>query len=219
MAARKYIYAIGLTGCGIFSYYNYVKYIVPTTKLDTPPSNSLLHEEYFANITEKRWSDCYKLEMKIEDKTVSVPPNEMLSTLIAKCLYTSPMFKMEKGLLKMAGIWKHNAQQIQNCNFEINDSIGVWKVIQKNNNEILFQFHDPTLNWTGATYLALHISNKNGDGNSDVIVQFGTASVKPKQLPFIAKILLPFHGLYSRMLLVSMTHTFINHSIVQNDVD
>ena len=128
-------------------------------------------------------------------------------------------FKFEKYLLRKLGMFNRTDNNIldNNTNFDISNEIGVWTVVAKTNNEILFEFSDPS-GWIGATYLSIYennennINNDNNDKNVENIdnidnfawkVCFGSASIQPPQLPILSRVFTPFHSIYSRVLLVS----------------
>ena len=188
------------------------------------------------------WSDLYettvylplskeglieKLKERAQDKesNVNIDQRDFLSTFLTKSWLMSNVFDFEKRLLRYIGMMKKSDDEIldSSTTFEITNEIAVWTVVAKNQNEILFEFKDPA-GWTGGTYLAMypqhaqHAANKkiidaNGVEQFECKVCFGSASIEPPTLPLLAKMVLPIHSLYTRMLLVSTAEKLKNDSI------
>eukprot|EP00483_Globobulimina_turgida_P013182 UN13206 len=213
-ASRLPLYlALGFVTYSGYSFYD--KFIHSTTKLQHTPSTCLLDQKCHETLFSKpSWSDCYQIEVKgikVTNKdydSMDVTVNALISELIAKSLYTSSVFKMEKYLFRKLGYWNLTEEDLLNSRFNIGEIFGVFKVISKTNDQILFEWHDEYSNWTGITYLSANVVSSSNDSNCnciDILVTFGTGSVKPLQLPLVAKLFAPFHGIYSSMLLVSPT--------------
>eukprot|EP01084_Bolivina_argentea_P130317 230040_1 len=209
-------------GCGTYSGYSfYNKFIYPTTKVEPPPTSLLDQRLQQALFSKPGWNDCYQIQKKTiqianSDKKSIVDINSIMSELIAKSLFTSTIFTMEKHLVRKVGYWKHTytKEELSNSRYNIGEKYGLWKVISKTNDQILFEWKDPYSGWTGVSYLSANVSRAKSDDNCiDIAVLFGTGSVKPLELPWISKLFTPFHGVYSRMLLVSTVDQFISEFV------
>ncbi|KAF0981487.1 hypothetical protein FDP41_012144 [Naegleria fowleri] len=116
----------------------------------------------------------------------------------ARAFFTSKAFTPERYVLKLATSFSSNEQNRQNLNieeikrlnFQIGDQVGVFRVVDRNENEILFETEVGTLTWLG-------FSN-NGHSPNGKTLHFGSAVLKQN---FLVKVLTPFHHLYSRYLL------------------
>ena len=197
---------------GGFSFHN--KFIAPTTRLERPPSSSLLERTCYGpsdpsklHIHAPCWSDTYQIILENVNITNK---SQATSERIAKSLFVSSAFRVERCLLRKAGIWKRSEDELVNSPYHIEEEFGPFKVAAKTENQILFEWHDPYSHWKGITYLSADICPLQGHTNTvDITVQFGTGSVEPRQLPLMARVLSSVHGIYSRILLVSMADAFI----------
>ena len=144
--------------------------------------------------------------------------NNEYSTLITKSWLTCHAFGFEKWLWRKLGSLKKNDAEIVASTYDIDDTIGIWKVVAKTNNEILLKFNVPHTNWVGATYISVYPTNNSNSNKienpdneeNEWTVCFGTARINPPRLliPTLNNFIVPVHSLYSRMLLASTARKF-----------
>lgn len=222
-------FVLGIGTYGGYSFYN--KFIASTKKLEKAPSNSLLEKQCYNTFDadtdtfeQPAFHDCYQFEKKSiklkNDKTFNnmIDKEFMISELISKSFYASSIFSMEKYLLKKICLWnKIDDENVLNTKYNIGQIYGIWKVGAKTNNEIILEWYDKYSIWdkylNGITYLSANITPSKSDNDDDCIdvtFEFGSGTLKPRQLPFIVKPFLTFHSIYSRMLLVSTAEQFVS---------
>lgn len=223
-APSRLAYTI-ILGFGMYSGYSfYDKFILPTEKLKTAPENSLLAKRCYktfdkGTFEQSAWNDCYQINKKNIKIINGISDDIIINELIGASFYTSSMFKMEKYLLNKIGVWFKTEQDILNSKFNINDRFGIWKVVAKANNELLLEWNDQYSKWIGLTYLSANIvpsitdNNQNNNNNVqyvDINIKFGSGILQPRPLSFLATPFTTFHGVYSRMLLVSTTEKLLS---------
>ncbi|KAG2387863.1 hypothetical protein C9374_001457 [Naegleria lovaniensis] len=113
----------------------------------------------------------------------------------ARAFFTSTAFTPERYLLKLATSFSSennqqnlNIEEINRLKFQIGDRVGVFRVVDRTEHEILLETDMKTLTWLG---LSSHKPNVK-------TLHFGSAVLEQG---LIVSALMPFHHMYSRYLL------------------
>ncbi|KAL9652319.1 hypothetical protein ABK040_011976 [Willaertia magna] len=117
---------------------------------------------------------------------------------LVNAFFSNPLFKLQTRLLDEQVL---NEQQVDECKFEIGDKLSEFKVIEKNENEIMFKSNDGYLLWF-----------KLASKNNEIQLNFGSSmlSDSPHAVlpPVIDKVILNLHFLYARYLLLFTKRKF-----------
>ena len=216
-ASSRLAYTI-ILGFGTYGGYSfYDKFILSTEKLKNVPENSLLARRCYktfdqGTFEQPAWNDCYQINKKKIKIIDGISDDIIINELIGASFYTSSIFKMEKYLWNKIGVWFKTEQDVLNRKFNINDRFGIWKVVAKTDNELLLEWNDQYSKWIGLTYLSANIVPSTTDNVQyvDINIKFGSGVLQPRPLSFWAKPFTTFHGIYSRMLLVSTAEQLLS---------
>lgn len=114
----------------------------------------------------------------------------------ARAFYTSPLFKIERLILKYGLGYSITDEQILNTDFNIGDKVLLWEVVGRTKDEVMLRFKHN--DFSGLTWMKIEEDKlKFGSGLDDA------TSIS-------LKLSLAFHYLYSRMLIYT-TDKFLSY--------
>ena len=125
---------------------------------------------------------------------------------LANSFFSNPLFRTQTRILDSQVT---SEQQVDECKFDIGDKVSEFKVIEKNQNEIMFRSSDGYLLW-------LKLANES---NKKVQLNFGSSmmsdSPHAELPPVVDKIILNLHFLYARYLLAFTKKQFTSKFVKQ----
>ncbi|KAL0486057.1 hypothetical protein AKO1_001727 [Acrasis kona] len=139
--------------------------------------SKLIDAEGMLDRQESEYKDSFAIPFAQKDTKVDV-------LKLVQAFYTSPLFKLERFIIKIIADVKTSDEQIKKSNFNVGDEVLIWKVVNRTQDEVLL--HWSYKGFEGSTWFKVN----NGE------LKFGSGL--PIKVGFVSTAL---HQIYSRLLL------------------